>query len=415
MGRAPAGFHLGVSATDWWFTQAKVLLMYLQLAVWPWPLSIHYEPPYLTSLAEAWMYVVPVACLVAATLVLLWRRSAVGFLGTFALAILAPTLVVPIVTEIAAERRMYLPLAALVTLVVVGGYVALRHALAAKPALAAVATFAVLLACVGGVVSSARLAAYADNFTLWQDVLVHDPTNATAQYNIGTIFLERGEPQRAIAYFERSIELRPQHPPTHHNLGAALAALGRHKEATQEFERAVELEPGYALGHLKLAITAMNAGRIDEAKRRFEAVLQLQPHNADAHRGLAGTLLADGKLADAIHHARAALDVAPEDAESHNLLGAALAQQGQIAEAVEQFEAAVRLDPTMLQALGNLMAAYGSLGRSAEAIATAEQALELAQASGDTAFEQQINTFLEHYRTQSTGSPSASSTGPSDE
>jgi hypothetical protein len=40
---ATAGFGLGVSAYAWWLTQAKVLLMYLKLVVWPWPLLIHYQ------------------------------------------------------------------------------------------------------------------------------------------------------------------------------------------------------------------------------------------------------------------------------------------------------------------------------------------------------------------------------------
>ena len=59
----PLAFRLGVSAYAWWLTQSKVLLMYLKLVVWPWPLLIHYQLPYLTTFAEAWMYVVPVALL----------------------------------------------------------------------------------------------------------------------------------------------------------------------------------------------------------------------------------------------------------------------------------------------------------------------------------------------------------------
>ncbi len=68
------------------------------------------------------LWLVPVVLLGIATLCLLWRRSAIGFVGAWVLLILSPTLVVPIVTEVAAERRMYLPLAALAALVVVGGY-----------------------------------------------------------------------------------------------------------------------------------------------------------------------------------------------------------------------------------------------------------------------------------------------------
>jgi hypothetical protein len=42
---ASTGFHHEVSAAEWWYTQSKILLMYLKLVVWPWPLSIHYEKP----------------------------------------------------------------------------------------------------------------------------------------------------------------------------------------------------------------------------------------------------------------------------------------------------------------------------------------------------------------------------------
>ncbi len=117
-----AGFHLAVPAYTWWLTQTKVLLLYLKLTIWPWPLSIHYEMPYLTTLSSAWPWLIPVVLLGIATLYLLWLRSAIGFGGACVLLILSPTLIVPIVSEVAAERRMYLPLAALAALVVIGGY-----------------------------------------------------------------------------------------------------------------------------------------------------------------------------------------------------------------------------------------------------------------------------------------------------
>ncbi len=126
-----AGFDLGVSAGSYWLTQAKVLSMYLKLAIWPWPLLIHYELPYFATFREAWIYVVPVLLVGLGTLALLLRNHPIGYLGTLIFAILAPTSLVPIVTEMAAERRMYLPLAPLVVLCVIGGYLLAAHL--AKP------------------------------------------------------------------------------------------------------------------------------------------------------------------------------------------------------------------------------------------------------------------------------------------
>ena len=41
---------------------------------WPWPLVIHYEVPYLHTVAEAWPWLLSVALLALATAWLLWRR-----------------------------------------------------------------------------------------------------------------------------------------------------------------------------------------------------------------------------------------------------------------------------------------------------------------------------------------------------
>lgn len=399
-----AGLGTGVSPTDWWFTQSKVLLMYLRLVVWPWPLSIHYEPPYLTSFGAAWLYVLPVAVLVIGSLVLLWRRSAVGYVAAFALAILAPTLIVPIATEIAAERRMYLPLAAILVLVVAGGYRVLCHVMSSRAAIWATGIVACLLAVAGGIVSSVRLADYRDEETLWTKVMEHDPTNATARYNVGTMYLERGQPREAAELFKRAIEVRPDHAKAHHNLGAAYSALGLRDEATREFEIAVELEPRYGLGYAKLGLTALKAGNVAEARRQFDAALRVAPNDSAAHSGMASLLLETGKLDDAIRHAQRAIDSDPNDANAQNVLGAALARQQRFTEAIPHFESAVRLDPSMMQAQGNLMGAYASVGRARESLDMAHQILAAARAAGDTAMVEQVEAFLAAYQSGDTSS-----------
>ena len=73
---ASAGFHLAVPAHVWWFTQAKVLFLYLRLAFWPWPLAIHYDVPYLSTIATAWPWLTAALGLVVVGLYFWWRRGA---------------------------------------------------------------------------------------------------------------------------------------------------------------------------------------------------------------------------------------------------------------------------------------------------------------------------------------------------
>ncbi len=68
-----------------------------------------------------WPQALLLVLLAASTMVALWRKPALGFVGAWFFAILAPSSsVVPLVTQTIAEHRMYLPLAAAVTLAVVG-------------------------------------------------------------------------------------------------------------------------------------------------------------------------------------------------------------------------------------------------------------------------------------------------------
>jgi len=88
-----------------------------------------------------------------------WLALALLSTACFCL-ILAPTRLVPILTEMAAERRMYLPLAALVALVVIGGYSLLTRLAAnsnARWTIAAVGALTLMLGLVYGVVSASRL------------------------------------------------------------------------------------------------------------------------------------------------------------------------------------------------------------------------------------------------------------------
>src|ERR1022692_3445174 len=116
-----AGFGTTVA---WWryaLTQLPAVVHYLWLCFWPHRLIFDYG----SALEIPSFRVVPcaliIAGLAAATAWALARRPAVGFLGASFFAILAPSSsIVPVATETIAEHRMYLPLAAVAVLVVLG-------------------------------------------------------------------------------------------------------------------------------------------------------------------------------------------------------------------------------------------------------------------------------------------------------
>jgi hypothetical protein len=115
------GFSTGVTPWTYLLNQAQLIVHYLRLTFWPSGLVILYGNPRSLSIGDVWPQALVIVALLAAVVAVFVWRPKIGFLGVWFFVTLAPTSsVVPIATEVGAERRMYLPLAAIVVLVVMG-------------------------------------------------------------------------------------------------------------------------------------------------------------------------------------------------------------------------------------------------------------------------------------------------------
>jgi tetratricopeptide (TPR) repeat protein len=319
---ASAGFNQEIAPLSWWFTQSKVLWLYLKLVVWPWPLLIHYQLPYLDSFSAAWPWLLITALLIVATIVLLWRRQAAGFVGAWMLLILSPTLIVPIVTEVAAERRMYLPLAALITLAVTGGYRLVQQAWAEASAttlrsatnrpgpFAAIATVAAALALTWSLVDIHRLDAFHDAFTLWQDTINNEPDNALAYCNLGDAYIKADRRQEALSCYQHALQLNPNYVNAYNNLAYTLVVLGKPQEAVKYFREAILRKPNDAEMQYNLACALKLSGQLPEAVKFFQQALSLKPDFPEAYFNLAMIDAAANQSADALAAAQKAIALA---------------------------------------------------------------------------------------------------------
>jgi tetratricopeptide (TPR) repeat protein len=398
-----AGFGLGV---PWWayaLKQCEAIVLYLKLSLWPHPLVVDYG----ADVVRDFMTVLPQALVLMALLgTAAWavvRRPAAGFLGAFFFAILAPSSsIVPLITQTVAEHRMYLPLAAVITLGVGASYVALRER----------GVWLLLgLAVAFGFATHRRNETFHDEISLWSDTLANQPQSIRVRVNLGNAFSDLGRSNEALAYYRAALQLAPDQADAWNGIGAQLIALGRAREAIEPCELALKYRPIFAEAHTNLGSALCATGRFDEAAKHFEAALALKPLLAAAHADLAGVLVGQKHYAEAIAHCESALhenpripdawfnlakaqaylgrlaDAAANYARTLQLnpnypgaesdWGAVLAQENKFAEALPHFERAVTLDPKSVEARSNLGSVCFHLGRIDEAIAHFREAIRL--------------------------------------
>ena len=241
------GFHLGITWYQYLYTQAWAILHYLRLVAWPNRLTLDYGTRPTAGLAGIPGLVVLAAFGVAT--VVAWTRASrwgwLGFLGAWFLLLLGPSSsVVPINTEIAAERRIYLALVAVLVLLVVG-LEALRRAVARRYATD---------------VRSPWLIPSAFMTPACARICILRPPRSTRGANCMRI------PSRSGGELA---EQKSANPRVYDNLAVAILRrdLTRESDAVGLWNRAIGADSGYAAGWYKLGLViALSHQKLDDAE-----------------------------------------------------------------------------------------------------------------------------------------------------
>jgi protein O-mannosyl-transferase len=370
-GRAgSAGFGSGV---PWWaylLTQFKAVVSYIGLCLWPRPLVGDYGRILAGSPVEVALCALVLLALAGGAWVLLRRNSPLGFLGAWFFLILAPSSsVIPVSTEIMAEHRMYLPLAAVMALAVV----ALNGVAGRRLFLAGIGVIALGY----GVLTARRIRVYASSYAFWSDVARKVPGNAGAWNNLGIILAGRGDQAGAIEDYGRALAAAPTYAYAHYNLGNSLMATGRAAEAVGQYEEALRYRPRDASVHFNLGNALAKVGRGPDAAAQYREALDIDPGRADAWFNLADSIVQAGDPARAAEAYAQAVRLRPDFADARVNYGNVLAQLGRYDEAVRQFEEALRLDPAAADVHNNLGGVLAEAGRLPEARVQFEEAIRL--------------------------------------
>jgi tetratricopeptide (TPR) repeat protein len=356
---ATVGFSFReVSPVQYLVTQAGVLVAYLKLSLWPRPLCLDYGWPVARTAAAIAVPGVIVVTLLVGTVWIWFRRPRLGFLGAWFFLVLAPTSSIVPIRDPLFEHRMYLPLASVVVLAVIGVY-ALLGALRARRwgsarAVTALAVAVVVVAVTvfaGGTIRRNR--DYRSDLDMWQDIVAKRPKNVRAWYNVGTGLLDENRLEEAAAALRSSLRVNPRDTRTldesarqaHYNLGKVLSRQGRTSAAAEAYQEALRIDPAMAEAHSDLGNILARAGRYEEALERYRQAVDANPHYIPAYFNYASVLLQLDRAQEAVDLLNQAIEVSPETARLHYLLGTAYQRLGESGAALDAFDRTLELAP----------------------------------------------------------------------
>jgi tetratricopeptide (TPR) repeat protein len=345
----------------------SVLGRYLELTVWPHPLSIDYSYDAL-GIGPGFrgdVHAVIAACVCAAIAVWAWRRRSerpgIAYAAMTAAAtysIVSNTAIV--IGTAMAERLFYLP--------------TLGLCLAAAPALRAASTrhstgrYALAaLAAAYAAVSFDRATDWRTPTALFEAAVEAYPRSARAQMELGSAYGREGRMDDALAAFGRATAILPEYAAAWYNLGNLHARRGAFDKALPAYEKALTYAPKLSAARYNMGLALLSLGRSADAAQTLAAAAADSPHDPAIAMTLGDVYLGMGRNTDAAAQYTRVLELEPNAGAARLNRGVAVERSSGCDAALADYMAALRLRPGDRYALGNAISCLKRLGRDDEA------------------------------------------------
>ena len=365
-------FGRGGASPAYALTQFESVATYLRLCFWPAGQIFDYgyfEPSVFWRVVP---YAIFVIMLLLGTAVALWYRPGVGFLGLWFFCILAPSSsVVPLMGQATAEKRMYLPLAAVVVGVVLYGCVIgkrLLGGLASSDEGEAGArkvfgyVVGAILVVVLGVVAFVRNQDYRTAVSIWEDTVHKRPGSRRAYHERGLAYTKLGEYERAIRDFDQAIKMDSKYAKAYNNRGVTYLRQRKYRQAILDLDEAIELNPKDAKACNNRGLAHGHRGDHYKAIASYTKAIELNKNYISAYNNRGAEYLDRRIYGKAILDFDWAIKLNPRHAKAYNNRGLAYAGKGDYDQAIRDFGEAIKWNPGFAQAYKNRASAYRSKG-----------------------------------------------------
>jgi tetratricopeptide (TPR) repeat protein len=373
--------HLVFTPTDYWITQPRVIIHYILLSFWPYPLCIDYGWP-VSTLADEWPFLMIMALISITSIYALFRLPSVGFLTLWFFFLLAPTSLMPL-PDLAFEHRMYLPLAAIVVMTVGGAYRLLRFAAAHwciakrnenKMIFKGALYLLFLSAASLMILTFSRNLDYETDVALWSNTVRQYPENSRARVNLGSALIQRMRYNEGLPHLQESLRIETK------NASHFAERFPGSGQQIDKYLYYLSIRSVYAFARYNLGTAYLFSGKPDLAIENFTETLRFRPQYHSAHTSLGIALYMKGNQLEAFRSLRQAIDLKPDDSTSHTNLGAAFRLSGNAPEALKHFSEALRLKPNNPDAHYGMGLTLLPLGRHQESALHLREAARLNRA-----------------------------------
>ena len=143
------------------------------------------------------------------------------------------------------------------------------------------------------------------------------PNTAEGYLHRGISYIKLGEATKALADFDRAIELNPNNVDIYINRGIAYIQLRDLEQALTEFSKAIEVNPKYDRAYYNRGLTYFHLRKPEQALTDFSQAIKINPQSAEAYTNRGAAYAELGESKKALNDFTQAILINPNDAKAY--------------------------------------------------------------------------------------------------
>lgn len=168
--------------------------------------------------------------------------------------------------------------------------------------------------------------------------------------------------------YEESQMFNADYPAAHMNLGNLYLELGEYDRAAASYKKVIKIEPAFIPGYINLADVYRVQNKDEEGMKVLRQALNIAPESAAAHHALGLLMIRTGEQKKTLHHLRKAAILAPENARYSYVYGVALNSLEMSEQAISVFKKALNHNPYNTDLLVSLATIHRDRGEYEKAL-----------------------------------------------
>jgi tetratricopeptide (TPR) repeat protein len=230
---------------------------------------------------------------------------------------------------------------------------------------------------------------------LSQELVAKFPGDERAHFLLAGAWFGQQDYEKAIAEYQKAIEINPGFAPAYNLIGYANRPLKRYDEAEQAFKKYIELIPNDPNPYDSYAELLMKTGRFDESIAQYRKALTVDANFSPSKVGTASNLMFQGKPDEAAAVMQKLYDSARDDADRRTALftrSVIFTDAGRTAAAVKEIEKEYALDAQLgdtanmsgdAQLMGNILLDAWKTDEAAKKFELANQLVQKSSLSSE--------------------------------